>query len=343
MNAQRQRVAVQLTFSLFCYTRPPELPTGLPLRVDVATYGEALTVLCAADLGPLAQVEHFTKRAAGAELNVAIGLARLGLHVGLLSRVGNDSFGRFLLDTLAAQGIDTGAVTVDAQRRTGFYLKARRIDGGDPDIEYFRAGSAASMLSPADDRPDLFGRARHVHLTGVGPAISETSYALAQRIAARAAAAGTSSSFDPNLRPQLWRSRELMIERVNALATQAQWVLPGLEEGRTLTGLTTPADIAAFYLERGVRGVVVKLGADGAYVRTTHIEAHVPAAPVDDVVDTVGAGDGFAVGFISALLEGCEPTGAAARGNLVAGLAIRVSGDCEGLPTRAALQALEST
>jgi 2-dehydro-3-deoxygluconokinase len=180
-----------------------------------------------------------------------------------------------------------------------------------------------------------------VHLTGIGPAISESSYALAQHIAARAAAAGTSSSFDPNLRPQLWRSRELMIERINALATQAQWVLPGLEEGRVLTGRTAPADIAAFYLERGVRGVVVKLGADGAYLRTTQIEAQIPAAPVDEVLDTVGAGDGFAVGFISALLEGHEPQRAAARGTLIAGLAIRVIGDCEGLPTRAALEAAE--
>jgi 2-dehydro-3-deoxygluconokinase len=289
------------------------------------------------------RADHFVRRAAGAELNVSIGLARLGLRVCWLSRLGRDSLGQFVLDTLAAEGIDASAVTVDEAHPTAFYLKSRTLDGSDPEIEYFRRGSAASFLSAADYRPAHFAGASHVHLSGVGAAISDSSYELALRIATAERPPGQRLSFDPNLRPRLWRSHEEMVARINPLAALAQWVMPGLEEGRMLSGAHSPEAIAAFYLERGAEGVVVKLGRDGAYVRTADLQAMVSAAPVRDVVDTVGAGDGFAAGFISALLEGHDPVFACGRGNLIGGMAVQAIGDSEGLPNRAQLDALEET
>jgi 2-dehydro-3-deoxygluconokinase len=152
---------------------------------------------------------------------------------------------------------------------------------------------------------------------------------------------GKTISFDPNLRPTLWPSREAMADTLNELATFADWVLPGFAEGALLTGCTTPDDIARFYLERGARGVIVKLGPRGAYFRTAGDAGVVAARPVARVVDTVGAGDGFAVGVISALLEGLALPQAVMRGNRIGALAIQVAGDSEGLPTRAELDALE--
>jgi 2-dehydro-3-deoxygluconokinase len=128
---------------------------------------------------------------------------------------------------------------------------------------------------------------------------------------------------------------------LNALAALADWVLPGIGEGEILTGYTQPEDIAKFYLERGARGVVVKLGAQGAYYRTATDAATIAGRPVENVVDTVGAGDGFAVGVVSALLEGRTLAHAVARGNRIGALAIQVIGDSEGLPSRAELDALE--
>ena len=94
--------------------------------------------------------------------------------------------------------------------------------------------------------------------------------------------------------------------------------------------------------ERGARGVIVKLGAEGAYYATAAGEqGRVAAQRVERVVDTVGAGDGFAVGVVSALLEGRRPCAAVARGNRIGALAVQVIGDSEGLPTRAQLDALE--
>ncbi|SAL42910.1 sugar kinase [Caballeronia telluris] len=315
-----------------------------PEALDVVTYGEAMTMFVAAETGDLAKVGQFTKRVAGADLNVAIGLSRLGFKVGWMSRVGRDSFGRYVLDVLAAEGIDARCVTVDERYPTGFQLKSKNDDGSDPAVEYFRKGSAASHLSVADYVAEYVTAARHLHLTGVAPAISASSHELAFHMAREMRAAGKTISFDPNLRPTLWPSREAMAESLNALAALADWVLPGVTEGLTLTGHTKPEDIARFYLDQGAKGVIVKLGADGAYFRTADGDAGiVPAVPVAKVVDTVGAGDGFAVGVVSALLEGRDIRHALLRGNRIGALAIQVIGDSEGLPTRAELDTLEET
>ncbi|SAL73794.1 ribokinase-like domain-containing protein [Caballeronia choica] len=310
--------------------------------LDVVTYGEAMTMFVAAETGDLAKVGQFTKRVAGADLNVAIGLSRLGFKVGWMSRVGRDSFGRYVLDVLAAEGIDASRVTLDDRYPTGFQLKSKNDDGSDPAVEYFRKGSAASHLSLDDYAADYVTGARHLHLTGVAPAISATSCELAFHMAREMRAAGKTISFDPNLRPTLWPSREAMAESLNALAALADWVLPGVSEGLALTGYDKPEDIARFYLDQGAKGVIVKLGAHGAYFRTADDEGIVPAIPVAKVVDTVGAGDGFAVGVVSALLEGRDLRHALERGNRIGALAIQVIGDSEGLPTRAQLTALEA-
>jgi len=310
--------------------------------LDVITYGEAMAMFVATAPGPLAQATQFTKRIAGADLNVAIGLSRLGFRVGYVSRVGQDSFGEYVLETLARERIDASCVAVDPQFPTGFQLKSRADDGSDPRVEYFRKGSAASRLSRADYVADYVLGARHLHLTGVAPAISASSCEFAFHLAREVRAAGGSISFDPNLRPTLWPSAAEMVNTLNALAAHSDWVLPGLSEGQQLTGYDTPADIARFYLDQGARGVAIKLGATGAYYQTADgAEGIADGVRVERVVDTVGAGDGFAVGVVSALLEGQSPGLAVARGNRIGALAIQVIGDSEGLPTRAELNVLE--
>ncbi|QFH47882.1 sugar kinase [Leclercia adecarboxylata] len=312
----------------------------MPHALDVITIGEAMAMFVATKTGELSAVDQFMKRVAGAELNVATGLARLGLKVGWVSRVGNDSFGQFVLDTLKKEGIETAGVTLDGRYPTGFQLKSKVTDGTDPIVEYFRKGSAASHLSVEDFNPVWFTAARHLHLSGVAAALSPSSYALLDHAAGAMKAAGKTISFDPNLRPVLWKSEAEMVEKLNHLAFQADWVLPGVKEGQILTGEKTPEGIADFYLNRGVKAVILKTGADGAWFKTVDGEqGAVAAVKVENVVDTVGAGDGFAVGVVSALLEGKTLHQAITRGNIIGSLAIQVQGDSEGLPTREQLEA----
>lgn len=309
------------------------------MNLDVITFGETMTMLMAETPGPLDRVERFTKGIAGADSNVAVGLARLGLRVGWVSRLGADSFGNDVLRAVAAEGVEVSHVARDPQRSTGLMLKGRADDGRDPMVEYYRRGSAASALSRADFDADYFLGARHLHATGITPALSADAADLTRHAMQTMRAAGRSVSFDPNLRPRLWPGEAAMRESINAHAALADWVLPGIGEGRLLTGFDAPRDIAAFYLDRGARAVVVKLGAEGAYWRSADGEGRVAAAPVAQVVDTVGAGDGFAVGVISGRLDGLDWNAATRRGNWIGAQAIQVRGDIDGYPRRAALPA----
>mgnify|MGYP006193357673 CR=1 FL=1 len=306
-------------------------------EIDILSFGETMAMLVAEQTGDLAQVMNFHKRIAGADSNVAIGLSRLGFQVAWLSRVGADSLGRFVLDTLQGEGLDCAQVEVDPAHPTGFQFKSREEDGADPQVEYFRRGSAASRLSPAHIAPRLL-QARHLHATGIPPALSDSARQMSFELMTRMREAGRSVSFDPNLRPSLWASERQMITEINRLAALAHWVLPGLSEGRLLTGFDTPADIAGFYLDQGAEAVVIKLGAEGAYYRTQADQGLVAAVPVARVVDTVGAGDGFAVGLISALLENCSLPEAVQRANWIGSRAVQSRGDMEGLPTRAEME-----
>jgi 2-dehydro-3-deoxygluconokinase len=311
--------------------------------LDVVTFGEAMMLLVADRPGPLEHARAFHKRTAGAEINVAIGLARLELKVGWASRLGTDSMGRYLLGAIAGEGIDCSHVVCDASQRTGFQFKGQVTDGSDPPVEYHRQGSAASQMSEADIDENWLQSARHLHATGVFAAISATTLAAAQKTMSLMRTAGGSVSFDPNLRPALWASPEHMRASVNDLAARADWVLPGLEEGRFLTGEKTAEGIGAFYRRLGARLVVVKLGSEGAYFDNgldgKSSQGYVPGFPVAEVIDTVGAGDGFAVGVISGLLDGLGVAAAVKRGAWIGARAVQVVGDNEGLPTRAELDA----
>jgi 2-dehydro-3-deoxygluconokinase len=308
-------------------------------QLDVAVFGEAMVLLVADRPGPIAQAAAFTKTTAGAETNVAIGLARLGLRVGWASRLGCDSMADYLLATMSSEGIDCTQVVCDAAQRTGFMFKGRTTDGSDPPIEYHRKGSAASQMGQQDVDASWLRSARHLHATGIFPALSPTTLAAATLSLEVMRAAGASTSFDPNLRPALWDSPQQMRDQINRLAARANWVLPGLEEGRLLTGQDTPESIARHYRQAGADLVVVKLGPSGAFFDGIDGCGYVAGAQVSKVVDTVGAGDGFAVGLISALLEGRSVPQAVERAAWIGARAVEVRGDTEGLPTRVTLDA----
>ncbi|MDQ0039800.1 sugar kinase [Variovorax boronicumulans] len=310
-----------------------------PTAFDVALFGEAMMLLVADRPGPLENAQSFHKRTAGAETNVAIGLSRLGLKVGWASRLGTDSMARALLATMKGEGIDCSHVICDPTQRTGFQFKGRVTDGSDPPVEYHRKGSAASQMGPADIDEAWLRSARHLHATGVFAAISETSLQAALKTMDVMRAAGRTISFDTNLRPTLWSSTETMRHWINELASRADWVLPGIEEGLLLTGHDEPEAVARFYRERGAKLVVVKLGAEGAYYDSDVAgTGRVDGFPVKEVIDTVGAGDGFAAGVVSALLEGRSVPEAVRRGAWIGARAVQVLGDTEGLPTRAELE-----
>lgn len=302
---------------------------------DVVTVGEVMAMFAATDHRPLHHVDHFEHRLAGAEMNVSVGLARLGHRVRYLGAVGADPFGTRVREVLRAESVDVDGLRVDPLAPTGFQLK-NRVRSGDPTVVYFRSGSAASRYTWSQAVEESIRSARHLHVTGIFPALNAGTRECTFRAIATARAAGATVSFDPNLRPSLWTDSTEMITVINELAMSADWVLPGLDEGRTLTGSDGPAEIADFYLRAGVSRVVVKLGDRGATLCSPEHTWWEPALPVH-VVDTVGAGDGFAAGWISARLEGLDEQQALHRACAVAAIATTSEGDMDGLPSRGCL------
>ena len=306
----------------------------------VLLIGEPIALLIAETEGPLEMVERFTRKLAGAEVNVCFGLARLGHDVKFITRLGKDPFGYYTKTTLEQEGIDTELVVFDDEFLTGSILKGKVFEG-DPPVAFYCKGSAATKITPGVVENLDLTDFDWIHITGVLPAISATCLATTKRLMERARIAGIPLTFDPNLRPTLWGCNELMIRETNILASMADLVLPGIEEGLILTGSNDPAAIADFYQKLGVKQIVVKLGADGAYLRDNDASQMVPGYTVEKekIIDTVGAGDGFATGIVSGLMEGLSLAEAVMRGNAIGSMQIQHVSDNEALPTQVELDA----
>ena len=146
-------------------------------------------------------------------------------------------------------------------------------------------------------------------------------------------------TFDPNLRPSLWEDQATMIETVNELASISDVFLPGLVEASLLSGLDAVDDITEFYLAKGIKTVIVKDGASGAHYRTKDKKGHVPGFHVSEIVDTVGAGDGFAVGIIDGLLNDFTLEHSLTNANAIGAIQVQDASDNEALPTNDELAA----
>ncbi|BCA85217.1 2-keto-3-deoxygluconate kinase [Enterococcus saigonensis] len=303
---------------------------------EFLTIGEPIALFGSEEVDKsLKDALHFQKFLAGAEVNVAVGVARLNHSSEYITQVGKDPFGEFIIDQLHENKIGTDYISETADFWTAFQLKDR-VSNGDPSIFYFRKGSAAAHFEKEVlDKID-FSEVKMAHLSGIFPAISLEAQAAFRYLIDLLEKNQIRTTFDPNLRPQLWSSKEEMVNTINDLASHAEIVLPGINEGEILMGSRDPEKIADFYLNNGsaTKTVIVKLGTEGAYVKVKSGESFtVPGFKVEEVVDTVGAGDGFAVGLITALMEGEDLKDAVVRANAIGAMAVQSPGDNDGYPT----------
>ena len=281
---------------------------------------------------------------AGAESNVAVGVARLGHTVRWAGVVGEDPHGQFILRQLRSEGIALHH-REDAERSTGvMFLEQRTADVSR--AYYYRSGSAGSTLSIPDVDAALRGGARVVHLTGITAALSPEARRAVEHAAERAAGEGILVSLDVNYRAKLW-SRDEARAALAPIVRHASIVVASDDEldlvapGTDVAAGSAEAEVlmAKRLLEHGVREVVVKRGAAGAGAHTADGRWEVPAVPVTSI-DTVGAGDAFTAGYLSALLDGDDVAGRLRRGALAGAFAVSTAGDWEGLPRTAELALL---
>lgn len=306
--------------------------------MDVVTIGESMAVFTPTSNGLMRYATHFTKKIGGAESNVAVGLARLGHRAGWISRVGNDEFGKAILAFLKGEGVDISRVKMDEKAPTGIYFKEMRRQN-DIRAYYYRKGSAASLLSPADLDEEYIASAKYLHITGITPALSDSCREAILAAIKIARDNGVKIVFDPNLRLKLWKE-EAARETLLYIASQADIVLPGMAEATFLFGNHPTEKLGQLFLELGASIAVLKLGEKGAHYFTSKEDKWVPGFPVEQVIDPVGPGDGFAAGFISGLLDGLSIYHAVERANAVGALVTMVYGDVDGLPERDEIEKL---
>ncbi|NEU30830.1 sugar kinase [bacterium LRH843] len=304
--------------------------------MDIVTLGETMVLFTPDSTGLMRYASTYSRKFGGAETNYAIGLTRLGHKAGWISRVGDDELGKAMLSFVRGEGVDVSHVSVDPTAPTGLYFKELR-SAVEVRVEYYRKGSAASQMEKSDLNEDYIAKAKYLHISGITPALSESCYETVKEAIAIAKRNDVKIIFDPNLRRKLWseeKARKVLLE----IASQADILLPGIDEGTFMFGETDPEILGKRFLDLGASLVILKVGAEGAYYFTNEESKLVPGFKVDQVVDPVGAGDGFAAGVTSGLLEGLSIEQAVRRGNAVGAMVTMVNGDVEGLPEKAEVE-----
>ncbi|MFF3970038.1 sugar kinase [Streptomyces rubiginosohelvolus] len=231
---------------------------------DVVCLGESMVTFLPSQPGRLADVPSFGRGIGGAESNVACALAAAGHRAAWVGRVGADGFGDHLVETIASYGVDTSAVRRDPVRPTGIYFRTATDRGTDThEVAYYRAGSAASAMSPANVPYEELFAGRILHLSGITAALSGDCLALLRELTA-ARPGRPLVSFDVNHRPHLWRGADADASVLLELARRADLVFVGEDEAEEAWGIVGAEAIRAAVPEPSV--LVVKRGSAGATV-----------------------------------------------------------------------------
>ncbi len=292
--------------------------------LDLFTVGEPLIRL--ASDGRLAGATTLAKSIGGAEANVAIGLARLGMRVGYVSRVGADPFGEEIVRTLRGEGVDVSRVQRSATRPTGVMVKELRTPD-DVRVHYYRQGSAVTELAGIGDVP----LARRVHATGITLALGGGPAAAVHELLSAAGSMGAAVSFDPNFRLKLW-SLEEAVAAVCEVLPYVDDLLLSEAEALAITGTTEVGEAVRRLADVGIARVVLRRGAAGAVGLSAGQRVELAAQPAGPVVDPVGAGDAFTSGYLYECLAGATFEDAMRTGTWAAGHVVAQRGDYEGLP-----------
>lgn len=302
----------------------------------LVSLGEALVEFAAVD-GSLADARTYRRGFGGDTSNFAVAAARLGAQVAYVTRVGDDEFGRSLLALWRREGVHTGYVRVAPGEPTGIYFLAHDPDGRSC-FTYYRAGSAASRLSPQEVPAEAVDGARLLHTSGISQAISPSAREAVRWALERARRKGVVVSYDLNVRPRLMpvdAFRGVVLDTlplvdVAFLSTEdARYVFGERDEERTLQRV----------LDAGVRVAVLKQAERGCTVATAAGERVCAPAWAVDAVDPTGAGDAFDAAFVVEWLAGRPLEEAARFANAVGALATTGLGATAALPTRAQVEA----
>lgn len=295
-------------------------------KVNIFTLGEAVAVFAAKDELPVARARDFQRWTGGAELNVAVGVSRLGLSARWFSRLGADGLGEAVLADARSEGVVTDSVIMDNTANTGIII--RNSSSQAPiDVTYWRKNSAACNMQEADISEELVLASDWVHLTGITPAISESAKATTFKVKEIVKAKQHRHSLDLNIRKKLWSAQDAA-KTLKPLVEGVEILIGGVEEYETV--FETQDYVKAAFAQ-GAKNIVVTNGAQNVHIYSEGLSLQLPAIAVK-LVDPVGAGDALVAGLLSGYLNGLDLTAATKQGIICGAWAVTGIGDWGGLP-----------
>lgn len=300
-------------------------------HVDVLVMGRVLADLYANEMNtPLSGVRTFTRYLGGSAGNTAVGLARLGVEAGLISRVGPDGFGEFLLHQLKTEGVNTDMVRPDPGAPTALSF-AEIHPPTHFNLLFYRKPCADTRVQQSDIDPDVL-RSTPYFLTNLTALSESPSREAALWALEEHRRAGGTNLFDLDWRPMLWSGEQAARTYARAALRLTDYAIANEEELEFAGEAPDPPSAAQLLLDLGVRYVVAKRGAAGVtvYARDGQV-AHAPPFRVD-VLNTLGAGDGFAAGFVTGLVRGWSLQRCAQVGNSVGAIVVTRHSCSEAIP-----------
>ena len=305
--------------------------------MDIISIGDGLITFDPVSKGPMRFVNQFERKIGGAELNVLIGCARLGLKTGWISRLGKDEFGKHIVNTVRGEGIDVGEVFLEEGYPTSLNFKEVQESGAGKTF-YYRHKSPTETITPDILPIGYIKSAKILHVTGVYPAINQNNRDVILKAIQIARENGVKVSFDPNIRLRLWTEEEAR-ETIISYLPYVDYLLAGKEELELIFQTTQMETIIQELSHYSCEKIVMKDGENGASVLLDGKWLHLQAPKVVKVVDTVGAGDGFDAGFLYGVLQNWPIEKTLEFANTIGSMVVQVSGDNEGLPYLEEVQA----
>jgi len=303
--------------------------------------GEILIDFVAAEYGSYIDVKLFQKCFGGAPMNTIVGAARLGLRTGVVTAVGEDPFGMFLIRELEDNGVDTSYVKIKKGMRTTISFVANEPETGERTFIFYRkpwvSGTADSSLSIEDIDMNYISRAKILHISGFSLSQNPSGRVILEAVK-QARSLGIRISFDPTLRLDVWRSAET-IKRVYRKALRLSNIATfSLEESAFIFGTENPEKVAEKAFKYGVDIVGVKMGSKGAFLQMkTGEKEHLPAFKVK-AIDTTGAGDGWNAGLLTGLVREWDLHTCLLVANAVGALVVTKRGAITALPYKHELE-----
>jgi 2-dehydro-3-deoxygluconokinase len=299
------------------------------LKTDLFTFGEVLSVFISTDTESVMSAKTYQRVTAGAEANVAVALARLGLKASFFSRFGTDQLGSVMIKDIEDEGVDVSI----AKRVSSFTGAMVRNPGMTEPVEisYLRKGSAASTIEPLDILDNYIASTRWLHTTGITCAISKTGADTVKMALDKARALGVKSSFDLNLRRKLWSESEAKVV-LEPLASNVELLIGGEDEYQAIFGFSDVKNVLADANTRGCK-IAVMTKADQILRYSINGEYGEITPPKVISVDPVGSGDAFTGGTIAGLLSGLSPEQALIQGSICGASVASMFGDWTGIPT----------